>query len=268
MGNTQSQQTYLTEEFLRVSRLGPLPTQPPAVPEYIVLDQLLQLQPPRENPIDPTHLGTLYVLDSLDGALNGRFSLQDLFDFAELYAWQQVHSSGNTLGSIGSDFQSKFQAYCTLQMWSDLCGPLPSSSQSSSTTTTANNKQTGKSEPERDGAQKFREWFSMLFSENGPILTFEAYPGQLFLSAGTIKTMHQILGIKKMYGLDFQGFFDLLQRVAEERHLTTLQDTSLDDVVPKNVVESFGEDFIQGFLKLMSELGFEPGMTAESEESE
>lgn len=63
--------------------------------------------------------------------------------------------------------------------------------------------------------------------------------------------MHQVLGIKKMYGLDFQGFFDLLQRVAEEHALMTLQDVTLDDVVPLAVVEVFAQDFIQGFMKLM-----------------
>jgi len=284
MGNAQTQQAYITQEYSRVSKLGPLPLPPDSVieAEYIVLDQVLLLQPPRENPLDFSHLGTLYVLDSLDGTLNGRFYLQDLLSFSELYSCQvaQVRTAGATLGMTmgSSDFQSKFQAYCTLQMWSDLSTPPeppkniphPMHQNNSSTASNGKNKVTSitttatSTNPiDIDGARRFGEWFSRLFSENGAVTTFEGFPGQTFLSVGTVKTMHQLLGIKKMYGLDFQGFFDLLQRVAEEKSLMILQDVTMDDVVPKVVVDAFAQDFIQGFMKLMSELGFEPGMVVD-----
>lgn len=226
MGSAQSQQTHIREEFTRVSRLAPVPTAPPALAQYIVLDQVLQLMPPRENPIDLTHLGTLYVIDryarrfplsinmtappmflcsskyrfsdlsfhtSLDGSLDGRFYLQDLLAFADLYAWQaaQSRTAGTTLGSTmmgSSDFQTKFQAYCTLQMWGDLSAPPPSlpthiphplsggggNGANGVGGALANGPVATKAKQQpMDGALRFAQWFGRLFAENGPVLSFE-----------------------------------------------------------------------------------------------
>jgi len=188
---------------------------------------MLQIQPPRENPVDLSHLGTLYLMDK---RLSGRFYAEDLYDFAEIYAAQAAYNKTY-------DFQSKFQAYCTLLMWNEVCKP--------------------------GGIDEFVEWFGKLFAENLSVQHFEGHADTEFLPGDTIKTMHQILGIKKTYGVDVQSFFDLMQRVAEEQGIMRLDEEKLDEVVPLEVLKQFARDFINGFLKLMSELGFEKNMLTE-----
>jgi hypothetical protein len=164
------------------------------------------------------------------------------------------------------------QAYCTLQMWD-----LVSSD---------------------GGETKFVEWFCKLFCENGSRATtsFSGNEGVVYLRSGTVKTLHNILNIQKAYGLDYQSFFDLLQRVAEEEDakLMKLQDPSygtlahmhqccccccccccchtcqppylsasppiVDDVLPLDTLRHFARDFLSGFVNIMTTLGFEPQM--------
>jgi len=45
----------------------------------------------------------------------------------------------------------------------------------------------------------------------------EEHPGETFASRDTIQDLYEILDIKNNHGLDFQSFFDLLQRVGEEK---------------------------------------------------
>eukprot|EP00026_Physarum_polycephalum_P009953 Phypoly_transcript_10093.p1 GENE.Phypoly_transcript_10093~~Phypoly_transcript_10093.p1 ORF type:complete len:228 (+),score=17.92 Phypoly_transcript_10093:535-1218(+) len=212
MGNAQASYGYINDEFIKINQKQC---------NYLTLDQMLQFQPPRENPIDLSHLGTLYVMDK---RLSGRFYFEDLMDFAEVYCAQVAQNRSY-------DFQSKFQAYCTLHMWNDLC--------------------------KHGGIDDFVNWFVKLFSENMPVKKFEGHPDVEFLPSDTIKTMHQILAIKSTYGVEFQIFFDLMQRVAEEQGIMLLSEKKLDEVVPVTILEQFARDFINGFVKLMSELGFE-----------
>lgn len=50
-----------------------------------------------------------------------------------------------------------------------------------------------------------------------PVQYFDSLPGVVFLNRDTIKTAHTILSIYETYGVDFQSYFDLMQRVAEEQ---------------------------------------------------
>lgn len=45
----------------------------------------------------------------------------------------------------------------------------------------------------------------------------EEHPGEMFASRDTIQDLYEILDINNNHGLDFQSFFDLLQRVGEEK---------------------------------------------------
>jgi len=216
MGNAQSTRTYITEEFQKANQGNPR--------DYLVLDQIMQVQPPRENPIDLQHIGALYIMDK---RLCGRFYYEDLLDFGDLYCIQ-------TAAARLYDAQSKFKAYCTLQMWSELCKP--------------------------GGIEEFVAWFGRLLSENMTLQYFDEHPTVPFLPADTVKTMHSIMAIKKLYGMDFQEFFSLMQRVAEEQGIMKLEEEKLDEVVPLVVSRQFAREFINGFVKLMSELGFDKDM--------
>jgi len=211
--------TYIAEEFQKVNQGNPR--------DYLVLDQIMQIQPPRENPIDLSHLGTLYIMDK---RLCGRFYYEDLLDFGEIYCTQAA-------ATRSYDSQSKFKAYCTLHMWNEVCKP--------------------------GGIEEFVAWFGKLLAENVPLQYFDEHPTVPFLSGDTIKTMHSILGIKKTYGVDFQTFFDLMQRVAEEQGIMRLDVEKLDEVVPLSVSRQFAREFMNGFVKLMSELGFDKDLFAD-----
>jgi hypothetical protein len=82
MGNQASIQRHIAEEFKRV-KVGASPRQlygaqrlcvqevtkkkyaKTLSSDYLVLDQVLQMQPFREHPLDIAHLGTLFVLDKV-----------------------------------------------------------------------------------------------------------------------------------------------------------------------------------------------------------
>ena len=49
-----------------------------------------------------------------------------------------------------------------------------------------------------------------------PVQYFEDHPDIIFLRSDNIKTLHELLNIKESYGIDFQTFFDVMQRVGEE----------------------------------------------------
>ncbi|EGG16800.1 hypothetical protein DFA_07778 [Cavenderia fasciculata] len=234
MGNVES---YISDEFKRVNKSNN---------GYIVLDQLLEMQPPRECTIDTNHLGTLFAIDR---RLTGRFYEKDIIEFARIYAshlFQQQQGGGSK-----DDFHSKFQAYCTLKMWNEISKP-------------------------ENGTEMFVEWFTKLFTENPSYSqSFSRHPDIIFLTSDAVNKMYHILSIKNYYGGDFRSFFDLMQRTAEEQGTMKL-DEDLDDLVPLPVLKLFSKEFINGFVKLMInpitilslslymyELGFQPDMPIE-----
>jgi len=220
MGNVESLSLSISEEYQRVNLNKR---------DYLVLDEVLQMEPPRESTIDICHLGTLFVIDK---RLTGRFYENDILEFARTYASQALRNGSK------EDFQSKFQAYCTLKMWNEISKP--------------------------EGSDIFVEWFSKLFTENpNYIQKFKHHQDSVFLTSDAIKKMYQILSIKNYYGGDFRSFLDLMQRSAEEQSIMKLDEDELDDVVPLVILKNFSKDFINGFVKLMSELGFQPCMLLE-----
>jgi hypothetical protein len=65
MGNTATIQRHIGEEFKRVKEVTKKKYGDKVKDNYMVLDQVLQMQPFREHPVDISHLGTLFVLDSV-----------------------------------------------------------------------------------------------------------------------------------------------------------------------------------------------------------
>ncbi|EAL67418.1 hypothetical protein DDB_G0280383 [Dictyostelium discoideum AX4] len=173
------------------------------------------MQPPRESTIDICHLGTLFVIDK---RRTGRFYHNDILEFARTYASQAL------LNGRKDDFQSKFQAYCTLKMWNEIS---------------------------KDRDEIFVEWFTKLFTENPNYIQKFDQHSETYLTSDAINKMYQILSIKNYYGGDFRSFLDLMQRSAEEEDLMKLDEDELDDVVPAQILKNFSKHFIDGFKKLM-----------------
>ena len=61
----------------------------------------------------------------------------------------------------------------------------------------------------------------------------------------------RLLPVQETQGMDFQTFFDFLQRCAEEAQLLDLDDEALDDWLPLVVVRDFLGNLNSGMQKVM-----------------
>ena len=91
--------------------------------------------------------------------------------------------------------------------------------------------------------------------ENEPIEEFKCKPGIPFISRYTLLHLFEILNVKATHGVEFQMFFDLLQRVAEEEGLMGIDNIELDDFIPLIICQNFARHFIEGFVRLVDQLG-------------
>jgi len=244
MGNLASLRERTTEEFNRVRALRKNNKEEV---EYLILQEVLLMQPSnvsREYPIEVSHLGTLFILDS---AKDGRFYLENFCTFLTLCCARhdvclQSHARG--------DFKTQFEGYCTWEMWNSVVAD--------------------------GGVDVFVGWLAKALSEAENLNYFGGKkkhmkvkaakshsnpntPRQEYelLSRGSVQTIHSVLNIKKAYGVGDRAFFDLLQQVAEDMQMMTLEENELDDYVPLLVFNRFAKDFIAAFIKLMFDLGFE-----------
>lgn len=187
--------------------------------QYLTLDQLLAFpRPSDEFHVDLAHLGTLFVLNSPE--LDGRFRLEHLVRFIDICVVYEALPRKY-------DLATHIHGSATRDMYRQLT----------------------------DDPEVFVEWLTKVLAENDPILTFPAYPRLTFVSRESVSAVHRLLRIGPMYGLDSQEFLDLLQRVGEERGMMNIEDESLDDVVPLEVIEIFARGFVDGFLSLMRDIG-------------
>lgn len=177
----------------------------------------------REHPLDPGHLGTLFMLDQTK---DGKFYFDEITDFAAIYSDRLAADTGSV------NFVKEFQGYCTLYMWSEVSKP--------------------------DGEKKFVDWFAQLFSQG--TVTQLGPNKEPCMSQDAVKILHRLLQIDRTYGFDFLKFFDLLQRVAEELKLITIDDEQYDYVVPVSVIRIFATQFIDGFVNYMLQLEFKREM--------
>ena len=192
--------------------------------EYLVIEEAKKLQSLDEYPIDFKKLAVLFMLD-VDK--NGKFSLDDLNKFADWCGSVTEH-----LKSDQQSFKSELQAQCTLHMWKQI--------------NTA-----------RNGRQVFGDWFVRLFSV-GRVVKVAKYPKTHWVSIDTASVIHELLSIKELYGISCQQLIDLMQSVGEEKGLMSLDDEQLDEIIPTEVIHDFAVAFINGFLNMMSSLGFSP----------
>lgn len=189
--------------------------------DYIVFHQILTLKPLDDTAVDFKHLGTLFVLDK---DRDGVVSLQELEDFASVCSAQ----ANKTL----YEFQTQLQAYCTLELWHFV--------------------------GQAGGTDEFVEWIRKLLRQDLPVQRFKGSDEE-FINGDTVMTLHEMLSVEQSYGIDFQSFFDMTQRVSEEKGLMSLEDERMDDYVPIATILDFVRDFIDGFTAMMLELGFDSG---------
>lgn len=83
---------------------------------------------------------------------------------------------------------------------------------------------------------------------------FWRYGAQQYLHVDALEALHHLLKVQDNLSLDFQGFFDLLQRVGEERGYMDLRDEEQDDWVPVPVVRDFVVGMYRGAYRLMSDI--------------
>lgn len=187
--------------------------------DYLKLSEVLQIKAPEEISISFYHIGTLFKLDE---DKDGRFTLQDLENYASFCDSKQKEYKPHEL-------QSMLQGACTLIMWQSVCT--------------------------EEGQNDFEAWIGRVLYENEPIEEFDCRPGVPFISKYTLLHLFEILNVKATHGVEFQMFFDLLQRVAEEESLMSIDNSELDDFVPLNICQTFARHFIEGFVRLVGQLG-------------
>ena len=69
-----------------------------------------------------------------------------------------------------------------------------------------------------------------------------------------MEVLHHVLRVQELQGTHFQGFFDLLQRVGEERGAMDLQDPDQDEWVPLEVVREFVAGTCRGAHRLLADI--------------
>lgn len=152
----------------------------PEVITHLLLDEVVNVKGMEGYPVDARQLAVLYKVDE---EKNGTFTLNNLVNFAE---WCRLI----TRLSLPAEFQSTVQAQCIISLWKSLTS--------------------------EHGKKQFVEWFYKLFVENMPVQFFDEHDDVVFLRSDNVKTLHDLLNIKESYGIDFQTFFDVMQRVGEE----------------------------------------------------
>ena len=159
----------------------------------------------------------------LDFDKNGKFTLQDLFEFAEFA------SKISSISQLGN-FRNELEAQCTLCMWKQIST--------------------------EKGQKAFIEWCCRLFSCRMRVKVTN-YEKISFVHSDIIPTLHELFQIKESYELSPQDLTTLMQRVGEENEFMRLEDEKLDNVVPLECIRLFSKYFSEGFLSMMSNLGYE-----------
>mmetsp|Transcript_17990 Transcript_17990/g.34372 ORF Transcript_17990/g.34372 Transcript_17990/m.34372 type:complete len:214 (+) Transcript_17990:62-703(+) len=179
--------------------------------QFLVLNDLLTFNMPNLVQLQLTHIGVLFVMDSDQ---SGQYTLEKLLAFFDLCAQHARFYRPH-------EFQAQIQGYCALQLWNCVAS--------------------------QEGKATFEAWFAKLVQESERVYRSDVHPGPEFASRDTIQDMYEILSVSDHHGMSFQSFFDLLQRVGEEKGTMHLENEALDDYAPIDVLRDFASSFILGF---------------------
>lgn len=170
-------------------------------------------------PVDPTHLGCLWVLDRTH---SGRIGVDDLLALLDL-----CRSRAREYQLF--ELEAQLQGYCTLQMWRAMSAP--------------------------DGLQQFTNWICALVLESSEERgSFPRHRRQQYVGRDAVAALHQLLRVAQTQSLDLQAFFDLLQRCGEERGLMELSNEAFDDWVPLEVVRDLVQHLFASSSKLLADI--------------
>lgn len=155
---------------------------------------------------------------------DGKIALEDVLTFVEFCRHELRHSTVSSL-----DSSSTLQGYCSLRLWQALCAS--------------------------DGHEAFANWICAMLTENSPDRRrFWRYGTQMYLHVDTLEAFHTLLRAQDAVGTDRQSFYDLLQRVGEEKKLMDVKDEELDDWVPVGVIREFALGLARGAARLMTDI--------------
>eukprot|EP01080_Neovahlkampfia_damariscottae_P005709 gene5709-9529_t len=189
---------------------------------FLTVEEVKNIRIDKIFPDETLRINRLSIIYMLDFDKNGKFSVQDLTDFAEFA------SKISSISQMGN-FRNELEAQCTLCMWKQL--------------TT------------EKGQKAFIDWCSRLFSCRMRVKV-PNYENIAFVHSDIIPTLHELFQIKETYSLSPQDLTTLMQRVGEENGYMKLEDEKLDNVVPLECIKLFSKYFAEGFIQMMSNLGY------------
>lgn len=239
MGSAQSNEAYVDKILDNANKTASEGKSSHFFRNYITVDELVQIIPPRDYPLDLQHLGIIYKMDSHH---TGSFSREELLAFVNFYVSFRALDK-----SVDAD--SKFQAYCTLHLWNDISAD--------------------------GGAEAFELWVCSLLAFNDrlghkhPVAESSKDKNGIprYISKESIRTLHRLFNDRGGLGKDERAFFDSLRAAAQERQQgQSHQDQLLsaisryDEYIPTDVIRLFIQSFVKGFKEFMETLGFRPNI--------
>ena len=191
--------------------------------DYLVLSEVLTLEPPEDYKIRMSHIGNLFVMDS---DRNGRFHYWELEEFAK-------YCRDESKSFKGYEFNFQLQAQSTLLLWKEL---------------------------EEEGSEGFGDWIGKLLSENAGVEYFNISPKVGFVNIEAVKLLYDMMDMKMLKSFSLQHFFHLLQQSAEESNLMPLECDQLDNHIPLDICKEFSAQFFIGFSRLFKDIGLNKNM--------
>eukprot|EP01128_Nolandella_sp_AFSM9_P003599 TRINITY_DN1563_c1_g1_i1.p1 TRINITY_DN1563_c1_g1~~TRINITY_DN1563_c1_g1_i1.p1 ORF type:complete len:243 (+),score=42.22 TRINITY_DN1563_c1_g1_i1:294-1022(+) len=239
MGNYNARQKWVTDEFQALVQKKISLGRPKGEFTYkdngeelhfLNVMDMQNFRQPRNKDIqlDPSHFGSLFFLDENH---DGRFTLSELLKFTEVY-FERQQNNHNTV-----DIVKEFQGFCTLTMW---------------------NFVTRSDGSHAVGKEKFIRWFGKLFSHGNGVRVRHERRGK-YVGRGSTKIIDEIFHMTSSFGVDQAHFFNVLQHVSKAKNFMPT-DSKYRDCIPRDILEYTGREYINGFIKYMTDLGFEPGM--------